>query len=147
GGGGLAGPAGLFGFGEGYGRDGDYWAFRALGAGVNTSENRPMTPRPHLTRGRPTPAAEDPSALGATGDDPTVLAFALGSQAGRVASGSCSPRPGPDAEPTGPPWTWTTAPGTGPAATRSTRRPWLPVVHLHPGSLRPALVPRPARPR
>ena len=80
-----AGPGGLFGFGEGYGGYGDYWAFRALGAGMNPREQRPMAPRPDVTRGRLTPATEDPSALTASGEDPTVLAFTLGSRPGRVA--------------------------------------------------------------
>jgi hypothetical protein len=43
-----------------------------------------MAPRPDLTRGLLTPAAEDLSALAATGEDPTVQAFALGSRNGRV---------------------------------------------------------------
>jgi hypothetical protein len=73
-----------FGFGEGYGAYGDYWAFRALGAGLNAREQRPMASRPDVTRGRLTPATEDLSALTATGDNPTVIAFALGSRPGRV---------------------------------------------------------------
>ena len=76
----FAGPGGLF----GYGAYGDYWAFRALGAGMNTSQQRPMAQRPDMTRGRLTPATEDLSALTASGEDPTVLAFALGSCPGRV---------------------------------------------------------------
>jgi hypothetical protein len=75
---------GPFGFGTGYGAFGDYWAFRALGAGMNAREQRPMAPRPDTTRGRLTPATEDLRALTACGEDPTVLAFALGSQPGRV---------------------------------------------------------------
>jgi hypothetical protein len=82
--GGFGGPGGMFGFGEGYGMYGDYWAFRALGAGMNTRAQRPMAPRADVTRGRLTPATEDLSALTATGEDPTVLAFVLGSQAGLV---------------------------------------------------------------
>ena len=74
----------MFGFGEGYGMYGDYWAFRALGAGMNARGDRPMAPRANVTRGRLTPATEDLSALTATGEDPTVLAFALGSHSGRV---------------------------------------------------------------
>jgi hypothetical protein len=78
----LGGP---FGFGPGYGAYGDYWAFRALGAGMNSREQqRPMAQRPDMTRGRLTPATEDLSALTASGEDPTVLAFALGSCPGRV---------------------------------------------------------------
>lgn len=76
------GPPGFFG---GYGGYGDYWAFRALGAGMNTRQDRPMAARPHVTRGRLTPAAEDLSALTVTGEDATVLAFVLVSHAGRVA--------------------------------------------------------------
>ncbi len=38
--------AGPFGFGEGYGAFGPYWAFRALGTGMNAREQHPMTPRP-----------------------------------------------------------------------------------------------------
>jgi hypothetical protein len=75
---------GPFGFGEGYGAYGDYWAFRALGAGMNPRQGRPMTPRPDVTRGRLTPATEDLSALTASGNDPTVLAFALGGRPGLV---------------------------------------------------------------
>jgi hypothetical protein len=81
---GGGGPGGPFGFGEGYGAYGDCWAFRALGAGMNPHEQRPMTPRPDLTRGRMTPATEDLSALTTSGEDPTVLAFALGRRPGRV---------------------------------------------------------------
>lgn len=76
------GPPGFFG---GYGGYGDYWAFRALGAGMNTRQDRPMAARPHVTRGRLIPAAEDLSALTVTGEDATVLAFVLVSHAGRVA--------------------------------------------------------------
>jgi len=83
GGPGFGGP-GSFGFGEGYGAFGAYWAFRALGAGMNAPEQRPMTPRPDVTRGCLTPATEDLRALTATGENPTVLAFALGGRAGRV---------------------------------------------------------------
>jgi hypothetical protein len=83
--GGWGGPrAGPFGYGAGYGAFGDYWAFRALGAGMNAREQRPMAPGPDTTRGRLTPATEDLRALTASGEDPTVLAFALGSRPGRV---------------------------------------------------------------
>jgi hypothetical protein len=82
--GGPGGYGGAFGYGEGYGRYGGYWAFRALGAGMNAREDRPMAARPNVTRGRLTPATEDTSALTATGEDPTVLAFALGIHPGRV---------------------------------------------------------------
>lgn len=81
--GGLGGPGG--GFGGPGGGFGDYWAYRALGAGMNSREQRPMTERPDMTRGRLTPAADDPSALATTGEDPTVLAFALGASSDRVA--------------------------------------------------------------
>jgi hypothetical protein len=69
------------GFGGGYGGLGgwgDYWAFRALGAGMNGQQDRPMAPRADVTRGLLTPASEDLSALTVSGQDPTVLAFALG---------------------------------------------------------------------
>jgi hypothetical protein len=67
------------GFGGGYGGGwGDYWAFRALGAGMNGQQDRPMAPRADVTRGLLTPATEDLSALTLSGEDPTVLAFALG---------------------------------------------------------------------
>ena len=92
----LTGGPGMFGFGEGYGAFGGYWAFRALGAGLNRAglnradlngagfAGRPMAPRPDVTRGLLTPATEDLSALVVTGDSPTVLAFALGRGPGRV---------------------------------------------------------------
>ncbi len=80
-----AGPGGMFGFGEGYAAYGSYWAFRALGAGLNTGQQqRPMAGRPDVTRGLLTPQTEDLSALTATGADPTVLAFALGCRPGHV---------------------------------------------------------------
>ena len=69
--------AGIGGFGE-------YWAFRALGAGMNTSQQRPMASRPDISRGSLTPAADDPSALTVGGAEPTVLAFALCAVRGRV---------------------------------------------------------------
>ena len=76
---------GAFGFGEGYGAFGAYWAFRALGAGMAArGQHRPMTPRPDMTRGCLTPATEDLAALTAAGQNPTVLAFALGQAPGRV---------------------------------------------------------------
>lgn len=80
--GGYAG--GSFGFREGYGDYGDYWAYRALGAGMRTPAQHQMTKRPDVTRGRLIPAGDDPSALTATGDDPTVLAFILASAPHRV---------------------------------------------------------------
>ena len=90
-GGGMGyGGYGGYGFADRFGGWGDYWAFRALGAGagggfgMGGAGSRPMAPRPDVTRGRLTPATEDLSALTATGDDPTVLAFALGGRAGLV---------------------------------------------------------------
>ena len=59
---------------------GGYWAFRALGAGMNWNSGgaqHQMTPRADVRRGMLTPETEDLSALTTTGDDPTVLAFAL----------------------------------------------------------------------
>jgi len=83
---GAMGPGGgpLFGFGDGYAGYGGYWAFRALGAGITTGQQRPMMPRPDVTRGRLTPATEDLTALVVTGEDPTVLAFVLARAADRV---------------------------------------------------------------
>ena len=81
---GPAGP-GAFGFGEGFGAFGGYWAFRALGAGMNSRSLRPMAVRPDVTRGRLTPATEDLSALAVTGESPTVLAFVLAQGPGGVA--------------------------------------------------------------
>lgn len=81
----MSGGPGAFGFGEGYGAFGSYWAFRALGAGTNARGARPMAPRPDVTRGLLTPATEDLAALTMTGDTPTVLAFALGRGPGVVA--------------------------------------------------------------
>jgi hypothetical protein len=79
---GIMSGIGSGGFGGGYGGGlggwGDYWAFRALGAGMNGQQDRPMEPRAGVTRGLLTPATEDLSALTLSGDDPTVLAFALG---------------------------------------------------------------------
>lgn len=83
--GGYGGPFGGR-YGAGYG---DYWAYRALGGGMNVTRAdvaHPMTPRADVRRGRLIPATEDLAALTASGDDPTVLAFALYSSArGRVA--------------------------------------------------------------
>jgi hypothetical protein len=74
---GMGGGPGTFGFGEGFGAFGGYWAFRALGAGMNGRGLRPMAVRPDVTRGLLTPATEDLSALTVGGESPTVLAFAL----------------------------------------------------------------------
>jgi hypothetical protein len=83
--------SGGFGFGEGFGGFGEYWAFRALGAGMNGigmsgagGRQRPVTSRPDLTRGLLTPATDDPSALSVSGAEPTVLAFVLCAVPGRV---------------------------------------------------------------
>jgi hypothetical protein len=82
GGGGYGGP---YGYRDEYGGYGNYWAYRALGAGMNnSSQNRPMTPRPDLTHNTLIPVTEDLSALTATGEDPTVLSFILVSAPGRV---------------------------------------------------------------
>jgi len=81
---GIVAGGGPFGYGEGYGAFGGYWAFRALGAGMNGRGLRPMATRPDMTRGLLTPATEDLSALAVTGQDPTVLAFALGARDGQV---------------------------------------------------------------
>lgn len=89
-------------FGGGYerfggygGGPGGYWAYQALGNGINWGANpagppRPMTPRADVRRGRLTPSHEDLAALTASssgsGHEPTVLAFALfASSRGRVA--------------------------------------------------------------
>ena len=87
GGAGYGGPSGYdggFGYGEGFGALGAYWAFRALGAGMNGGGPRPMAPRPDMTRGLLAPATEDLPGLTVTGQDPAVLAFALGRRAGQV---------------------------------------------------------------
>lgn len=81
----MAGGPGAFGYGEGFGAFGGYWAFRALGAGMNGRGLRPMAARPDVTRGLLTPATEDLSALTVTGESPTVLAFVLAQGPGGVA--------------------------------------------------------------
>ena len=70
-GGGMGGMGGMGGWGN-------YWAFRALGAGMNGRQDRPMASRAAVAVGGLIPATEDLSALTASGEDPTVLAFALG---------------------------------------------------------------------
>jgi hypothetical protein len=90
----AGGPGFGFGFGEGLGEFGEYWAFRALGAGMNGAglggpglggrQQRAMAGRPDMTRGLLTPATDDPSALAVGGAEPTVLAFALCAVPGRV---------------------------------------------------------------
>ncbi len=83
---GYNGPFGRYGDDAGYG---GYWAYRALGAGMNRDNGarRQMTARADVRHGKLTPATEDLARLTATGDSPTVLAFALlGSpRTGRVA--------------------------------------------------------------
>lgn len=82
---GGAGFGGPYGYRDEYGGYGDYWAYRALGAGMKSSnQNRPMTPRPDLSHSTLIPVAEDLSALTATGEDPTVLSFILVNAPGRV---------------------------------------------------------------
>jgi hypothetical protein len=75
---------GPWGYRDDYGGWGDYWAYRALGAGQNGLRQRQMTSRPDVSRGRLTPATEDLSALAVTGEDPTVLGFVLASFPGRI---------------------------------------------------------------
>jgi hypothetical protein len=67
--GGLAGPA-------------NYWAYQALGNGINWNSSpagppRQMAPRADVRRGMLTPPSEDLAALTVSGEEPTVLAFAL----------------------------------------------------------------------
>jgi hypothetical protein len=79
-GGGGYGYGGPFGGGPGgFGGLGGYWAFRALGAGLNSGggAQHPMTPRADVRRGLLTPETQDLAALTTSGADPTVLAFAL----------------------------------------------------------------------
>ena len=67
-------------FGGGPGGYGDYWAFRALGAGMNGTSagvQPQLTPRAAVGWGLLTPETEDLSALTTSGTDPTILAFAL----------------------------------------------------------------------
>jgi hypothetical protein len=86
--GGLGGPGG---FGGPGGVLGAYWAYQALGTGINWNASpadppRPMTPRANVERGTLTPPSEDLAALTTSGAEPTVLAFALfASSRGRVA--------------------------------------------------------------
>jgi hypothetical protein len=89
GGQGMFGGAGMYGgyggpFGGGYAGLGGLWAFRALGSalnggpGANGSPGRaPLTPPFAAGYGPLIPETEDLAALTASGDDPTVLAFAL----------------------------------------------------------------------
>jgi len=85
---GPGGGYGGYGFANGFGEWGGYWAFRALGArlggGPGSGGARPMAARADVSRGRLIPATEDLSALTATGEDPTVLAFVLGCRSGLV---------------------------------------------------------------
>jgi len=99
-----AGPGGLglglgsFGYGGPFGGGlgpggglGAYWAYQALGTGINWNTSpagpaRHMTPRANVERGTLTPPWEDLTALTTSGSEPTVLAFALfASSRGRVA--------------------------------------------------------------
>jgi hypothetical protein len=75
---GPGGYGGPFGGGPGgFGALGGYWAFRALG-GLNSGDvQHQMTPRADVRRGLLTPETQDLAALTTSGDDPTVLAFAL----------------------------------------------------------------------
>jgi hypothetical protein len=78
--GGFGGYGGPFGGGPaGFGEFGAYWAFRALGAGMNANPGgqHPMTVRPDVRYGLLTPETDDLAALTTSGADPTVLAFAL----------------------------------------------------------------------
>jgi hypothetical protein len=84
-GGGFGGFGGGYGYGGpfgggpgGFGALGGLWAFRALG-GLNSGggQQHPMTPRADVRHGLLTPETQDLAALTASGDDPTVLAFAL----------------------------------------------------------------------
>ena len=86
------GYGGPFGGGyEGVGGPGAYWAYQALGNGINWNSSpagpaRQMTPRADVRRGTLTPPSEDLAALALSGGQPTVLAFALfASSRGRVA--------------------------------------------------------------
>jgi hypothetical protein len=87
-------------FGGGYHRFGglgglagpdSYWAYQALGNGINWNSSpagppRQMAPRADVRRGTLTPPSEDLAALTVSGEEPTVLAFALfASSRGRVA--------------------------------------------------------------
>jgi hypothetical protein len=73
------GYGGPFGGGPGgFGALGGLWAFRALG-GLNSGADlqHSMTPRADVRHGLLTPETQDLAALTTSGDDPTVLAFAL----------------------------------------------------------------------
>jgi hypothetical protein len=77
--GGYGGYGGPFGGGPGgFGALGGLWAFRALG-GLNSGADlqHQMTPRADVRHGLLTPETQDLAALTTSGDDPTVLAFAL----------------------------------------------------------------------
>jgi len=78
------GYGGPFGGGPGgFGALGGLWAFRALG-GLNSGADlqHQMTPRADVRHGLLTPETQDLAALTTSGDDPTVLAFALLAVAG-----------------------------------------------------------------
>jgi hypothetical protein len=90
-GGGYGGGYGGYGYGGpfgggpgGFGALGGLWAFRALG-GLNSGAagpQHPVTPRADVRHGLLTPETQDLAALTTSGDDPTVLAFALLTAAG-----------------------------------------------------------------
>jgi hypothetical protein len=74
------GYGGPFGGGPaGFGALGGYWAFRALGAGMNANPGAhvPMAVRPNVQYGCLIPETQDLAALTTSGNNPTVLAFAL----------------------------------------------------------------------
>ena len=80
---GAGGYGGPFGGGPGGFADlGGYWAFRALGAAGGGGGQPALTPRADVRRGLLTPETEDLAALTVSGEDPSVLAFALLSPAG-----------------------------------------------------------------
>jgi hypothetical protein len=86
------GYGGPFGGGdERFGGFGNYWAYQALGNGINWNSGpagppRQMMPRADVRRGTLTPPSQDLAALTLSGEQPTVLAFALfASSRGRVA--------------------------------------------------------------
>ena len=83
--GGYGGGFGGYGYGGpfgggpgGFGALGGLWAFRALGGlSSDAGGQHPMTPRADVRHGLLTPETQDLAALTTSGDDPTVLAFAL----------------------------------------------------------------------
>jgi hypothetical protein len=82
--GGVLAAGAMSGLGPG-GDLGGYWAFGALGARMNGNSGggqHQLTPRADVRRGLLTPETEDLAALTVSGDNPTILAFALLSPAG-----------------------------------------------------------------